>query len=529
MADPLATTFKVLTSTNNAFAVEALIPALDVRNEQIRTQALKALISRPNARGHIEIIRRLETLSPELRVIAEKATRQLSPALRQCIVHGDDQLRTNSLEFSRKTDNYDQVETLVEILSSKRNSAMHDEAAETMRFLVNSLYDRVRPDPENPGSNRDYASPIKQKILLSLHTACSHISEIAHPSDVVESLLILGDMEDFAVKAAFTQGPQECRELATQALQQSVHPGVMQLICDSMSERFPLPRVFEVLATRNDPEFVQHVLRWMPQKPSQRQQRNLKQIKDVCWLDPEQPMLVQLPEHLQANAARLITATGIDREKKRALQEVLVRGGGQGGRMAVSDVLADMDPAAIREVIFRALASDDPGVQVWATGQLRNQGIPEAFRLLVSRLDSPIDAVRDAARSELSSFNVPSMIEMYDHFDADNCRRAGELLQKIDPDCSAKLRREMANPIRRKRIRAARAAEAMGMQTQVLPALTVMLDDTDPLVRRTSVEVLSGILIPEVVRMLQNLSDDPSPRVRDAVMKALSSVGEPRE
>jgi HEAT repeat protein len=207
-----------------------------------------------------------------------------------------------------------------------------------------------------------------------------------------------------------------------------------------------------------------------------------------------------------------------------AVQEWLVRHGSLEGRLAATEVLSQLDENEVESIIYTSLEDKDEKVQAWATSQLRSQHIPQAVGLLLERLDSPLESVRDAARHELGSFNLQFVLEFYEHLSPEAARRAGALIQKIEPDCIAKLAAELANPVLRRRLRAARAALAMGMHTKVVPSLLAMLDDPDQLSRRTGIEVLANVPTPEVAASLRLLLEDPSPRVRDDAAKALEKI-----
>ena len=105
MGDPLAKTFEVLASTGNLSAVDALIPALDVENDAVRASATDALIQRSSTRGQVEVIRRLESLSPQVRSVVERKSSQMGKALKQCLMYGDTELQTNGLGIVRLTEN----------------------------------------------------------------------------------------------------------------------------------------------------------------------------------------------------------------------------------------------------------------------------------------------------------------------------------------------------------------------------------------------------------------------------------------
>jgi hypothetical protein len=202
----------------------------------------------------------------------------------------------------------------------------------------------------------------------------------------------------------------------------------------------------------------------------------------------------------------------------------MVKHGGAEGRMAAGDALLATHDDSARGVVLSSLFADDESVQAWATTQLRSQGIPEAFRLLLERVDSPLSEVRDAAREELASFDLFRMLDLFEHLPHEVCLKCGELLLKVDEECVTKLLKEMGSPIRRHRIRAARAAQALGMQKPALPGLTAMLDDSDAHVRRTAIEALGGMRDASAVRLLQGCLEDSSPRVRDAATRALREI-----
>ena len=90
-------------------------------------------------------------------------------------------------------------------------------------------------------------------------------------------------------------------------------------------------------------------------------------------------------------------------------------------------------------MIEDGLDSDDEEVQAWATCHCGPNGFPEAFTKLIERLDSPMAQVQQAARDELEDFNLRRILTLYDLLDAQTCRLAGILIQKIDPDTLEKL------------------------------------------------------------------------------------------
>lgn len=524
MADPLSTTFKVLARSTHSEAVDLLISALD-KYESIRGRAVSTLMQRNTTRGHLEVIRRLHFLTPQQRDTLETNIARLSGSLRQGLLHGDAELRDNALEFVRSAECYDQLRPLLQILEGDSQEAA-EHAAETIRELVDRLYEHLHFDRDSK-SNRRYvhnALHIRHEILTALDELCDDFAQLRHAEKVVEWVLILGDPDNFAVKKVLVQAAPEFRALAGRLLETHEHPGVMQLVLDFMGKNYPHRKALEALGGRRDVEFICRLLRWLPKEPTEVQQQNLRRIESVAWLQDYQVTLPLIPAGLQPAVVRLLQLFGVADELKTRIQQWIIRHGSPEGRLAAADLMAFLEEQTVQEIIFESLDSEDEDAQAWATGQLRARGIPEALTLLIERLDSPLESVRAAARKELKSFNLDFILKVFEHLDPLICLKAGELIQKIQPDCVRRLEEELVAPLRHRRMRAVRATQAMGFQRKVMPTLRALVVDDDSLIRRTLAEMLADVPAAESIETLQQLQDDSSPRVREMAAKSLEKL-----
>jgi hypothetical protein len=525
MPDALSTTFDLLTSTENKYAVDVLISGLDVPNDAIKSQSALALIKRRGTRDTVEVIRKLRSLGPQVCNHFETYKPRVAGALNQCLRHGDDELQKNALDIIRATNNYELFGTLLDLLE-QRDSGFTEFILPLFDEMINLIYENIHPDPDSPGSEKHLQNTtrIQRDVLVALDKACSDFDTLNHPELLIHAILVLGDPGSFAVKKIMSQAHSECRDLAARLLLTSKHPGVMQLPLDYMSQNYPHAKAFKIIGTRTDPEFICHLLRWFPKRLSDNQQKNFQQIESVAWLNPFSMKLDMIPAGLQKFLIEFVNATGLPGDHKLSVQEWVVRNGRPEGRLAAADVLSTMNTSMVHDIIFDSLDSEEGDVQAWATSQLRSQGIPEAFSLLVDRLDSPMEVVQNTAREELESFNVERMLTLFEHLDPTVCLRAGALIQKIDPDCIKNLQQELNNPISRKRIRAAKGAQAMGLHLAAISTFIEMLEDGDAMIRRTAVEILATIPTEESAHALRLVLDDSSARVREAARSALERI-----
>ena len=366
-------------------------------------------------------------------------------------------------------------------------------------------------------------SQTKHNVLTGFDRALSHFDELSHTRDVVEAVLILGDADNFAVQKSLVKGNADCRRLTGEMLLQSKHHGVMQLVLEFMSKNYPPPKVFEVMTQRSDAEFVAHLLRWLPNRLTAQQQKNFQQIESVAWIDPDRLTLETIAPSLQPALVNFVTVSGLPFDVKMKVHEWVVRHGTPEGRLAASNVLDSMDQSMAQEIVTGGLESEDEDIQAWATHQLRSQNVPEAIGLLVERLDSPMPAVRAAARDELQGFDISIMLDHFEKISPAVCLRAAQLIRKIDLDCVDKLRKELDSPIRRRKIQAARASVALGMHAELVPALIALLADTNPVVRRTGINSLATIRTAETIEALSGMLKDENERVRDEAVRVLTA------
>lgn len=525
MREPLSKTFSILAASGSKHAQQLILHALKQSEERIQTKALESLLHRGHTGDVVEIIRIYPQLNKQQHAIIARHGQDMSKSLRQSLLHGNADLVSNSLSMIRNLEIYAVFPTLLE-LTTRSDHAHGDEAIEAIRTLINRLYDHCQIG--NGKSTADTylrnAPEIKHEILTELDRSIAQFEQLQYPEDIIESILILGDVDSFACKKVLMQASRECRDLAGNMLMTSSHPGVMQYVMDSLSKNYPHSKVFSAMREREDLEFICHLLDWFPAKLTHIQTKNLKQIEEICWLDPYSDTLKLIPPQLQKNLIAFLIATGLPNSTKQSIHEWLARNGSAQGRQAASEIFSEIKSSAVQHIVLDALHNEDPEVAAWATGELRTQGIPAAFSLLVERLDSPQPEVANAAREQLEGFNLERMLGIIEYLSPRICIRVGELIKKIEPDSIKKLKRELMKPIQKRRIQALRASRALNWHLEILDQLNILVHDEDSQIRRVCAEVMNGVNHPSCLEALEHLLMDDSPRVRDAARKSIQKI-----
>jgi HEAT repeat protein len=530
MAAPWLRTIERLAVSTNGVAISVLTAGLRGPNEVIAAACLGALLRKNSSRVNFEVLRTCHTFPPAVRLTLERSLALLSGTVRQAIQHGEPQVRDNALDLIRRGQDIQQLPLLLTLIELS-DEGVRDRAIEVSRLLVDTLYMKLYggPDPATETflaghpAFRDVAR-VRQLTIAALEAACQRY-ESHHCLEVVEWLAALGDLNDLSTRRVFTDRQTFIPEVLRQVLSESHHPGVTRLLLKALEENYPALWLMRILVERQDPEFACEFLRFLPRKPPSIMARNLREIRALGWLDSSRLSLASLPPALHVALVTFTTHSGLSSDARFSVLEWIVREGSPQGRMAATELLCRMEDDKVQEVVLESLESEVPNVQAWATTQLRSREVPHCFEMLIERLDSPHEEVRVAARTELSDFGVPRVLELFTELDAARCRAIGLLLLKIDPDAPDKFHWEMTQAVRRRRIRAAHCAEAIGLLPRVIDGLVEMAQDSDTLVRRTAIEAIAKLDGPRAEGLLSMALSDISPRVREVAERSLAARG----
>ncbi|MBA3313214.1 MAG: HEAT repeat domain-containing protein [Planctomycetota bacterium] len=522
-ADPLHRTFDTLAASSRSEADDVLIAALESTRPELRDLAAVSICRRGSVRGIVELLRRFDGLSDAARRQLLDPSEPASRAFRQCLRQKDEFLTLHSLTAVRLGELIEHLPAVSDLLRSE-SGEVRREAFETFSVVADRLYEALSHPAAGTRSGRIDVGRVRDETLDSLAALCSRLEVLSDPESVLEHLLALGTPRHPAIVKVTRHETTECRQLVETVLATSRHPGVMRLLFEFLSEPYPPRKAFEALRHRDDSEFISALLRWFPEEPTAAQLANFRQIDSVAWLtSPER--IAAVPEPLQGRLPAFILATGLPEARKMELQEWVVRNGSAEGRRSATQVFDRLDFETTRRILLDSLDSDDDDISAWATTQLRPRHVPGAFRMLIDRLDSGSDVVRQAAREQLQGFTIEHLVAIHERLTPTMCFQAGQLVRKIDPDCASKLAAVLAGPVQRQRIATTQAIGRLGLVAEMREPLLQMLHDDDSAVRRVAVEVLSDDQSPEVMRALEDLRADSSPRVRQAVERSLDGSG----
>ena len=213
---------------------------------------------------------------------------------------------------------------------------------------------------------------------------------------------------------------------------QSTVAGIAEKLVEILRNTDAPTAALEALARRSDRSSFDILLASIKHPVPLRVVHNMKRLRSVAWLEEHCKVLLELDGRSQAVAVELAAASSISESSIFALLALMMRSGLAEGRRASCAALAKFGSKEADATVRGALDDPDAGVQAAAVRQLRQRGLPDALRLLVSLLDSRSVEVRDAARTSLAEFNFVRYRAMFDLLDEKAVRTTGLLVHKVD-------------------------------------------------------------------------------------------------
>ncbi len=514
------TTIRLLEQSKSTTAQAVLMHAVSVDDQRIRDAAARAILRSGTAVAKTEVIRQVNRLSPELMEELSHNDSAISFPLRQCLKHGDAPSTMMALETIEAAHLYQEIPSLLEFLATA-NGEVADRAEQAFLAVVDHLYEAIR---EVKQSEPSAVVQQAEELVLMLGAQLGRIEQVKRPRALIEAILILTHPEHTVARQLIRESSAESQAIAWDVLNQSRHLGVTDFIIHSMSLKYIHPRLLEIFSRRRDIEFQLAVVSQVPHEFSVNQSRNYCQLQPLPWLYPGEEIWQRFPEKWHWKLLKLVEAMPYQLAQKAAFLESALKHAGVEGKAFAAQRRHLIKPQHFEQLIVQMLDSPDEEIEAWAVSELRNTDLPDKYRYLVNRLDSPREPVCQEARKALGRFDIYSAIMYCESARAAVGPRIAELLLKINPDAPVDLSRELAHPVRSRRLRAAKASAIMQIEHLVRDALLELLYDNDAVVRRAVAEILASVPEKTVITGLTMLLDDSSMRVREAAQASLDVI-----
>lgn len=516
----LAATYACLAATANEAADDVIRAALRSPRMAVRAAALQTALNRLSPNCQRWLIEHLHECDEPMRarIMAERDI--FTTAVRDAILSPNEQSCQNGCEAVVWLRIYDLIPTLLAGTEDKSNPRQPLIAAALLR-MIEIFYEELagprdytkRRDPQRL---RDYYLSMLEH---SLQRYAKHQS-----AEILEAFLLLVPRDNSLLKQILNEPRHPAYLATTDMLTHSTRGGVMRLVLSFLDDPHAPSSSITLLAYRTDHKFLEYLLKKIGYEPTSIVAANLKRIETVAWLQKDLSMLSRFDESCQHAVAVVAMRSGMPRKTAFRVLEWLLLHGKAAGRRAAAKLLHEFQGTEANALLLQALADPDPLVQALLIAQLRPRGIPGAMGRLMDYLQSPHEAVLQAARESLNEFSFKKYLSLHDILEPDVRRSTGELVLKVDPQALTELMNEFKAPSRTRRIRAMAITQTLDIVYAMEESLIELLNNDDHVVRAEAVRLLSQCDTESARKGLELALLDRSVTVQDAARAGLQEL-----
>jgi hypothetical protein len=483
----LAKTIDVLAASRWPAATAVLIHALDSTQPSIRSRALAALVTRPGTSHWVEIVRRLHRLDAASQDILRQRRAETAAALAAGVASRDFGMCRNALDAIASWQRLDLARELARICGR----ADHPHASWIAATLL-EIVSLWRSTARAPGEIAGSAGPDAMRELLrtlepSIRAFGAHL-----PRPIVPAFLMLCDRDNATLRHVLANPLHAAHAAIGECLSGDRHSAIAQLVASFVADPRAPAAATAALKKRHDQPFMEALAAWARRGLAPAEKHLLKRIDDWAWLRDDSTAFAAADGDTQRRLVELAAASGADRHDVLCFVARVLREGHAVARRAAAATLAAFDGALAAVLAARAMQDPDANVQAAVVSQLRRRSLSGATGMLIDLVDSPQNDVAQAARQELSEFSLCRYLATFDHFDDDARRSTARLVRKIDVDCNTFLAAELRSSSPRRRWRALRVADLLGLLAQLEREILPLIGDADGDVRAEAARCLAA-------------------------------------
>ncbi len=525
MPKKLELTLSTLKASRNEASVRVLLSGLQRKVGTVFEGSLQTLLARRSKAGHLAALTVLHQLQPEQFELLEAGRGRITAALRDALLHDDDQLFENACTFISEFSEYDLLPTLL-VLCEEVESPRQPKALELLKELSDRLGklvygprdDRTRRDPEM----------LRHGLLEQFEASVGRYR--AHQQDgIVEAYVMLAVPTSSELRAILGAPHHACYRPVIQTLTNSDCIGVLKLLFGFLASADAPSSALKVIGHREDPLFTHRLAAFVREGLRPNAQRNLKRISSFVWLEEATNEPEALTEQQQVDYVELAPHSGASQEKQFALFRSVLAAGGLPARVAACKAVAGFESEHSNRILAQALDDNQPEVQAIAAAHARQRRLPGTLPKLLRMLDSPHEEVRETVRKSLSEFNFQSFAARFESMNEELVESTAKLVRKVDPNIGSSLVVELQSPMRSTRLRAISMAVLLSSSEQVAEAIAELLQDPEHVVRVAAADALQHYDTPSVRGALRLALRDKSRSVQAAAESSLATMGEPAE
>jgi hypothetical protein len=501
----LQTTFDVLSTSPIESAVDVLIYALDDSDVEVRSRALRALVSRNDQRSAHKILQNWDALKPEDIVLIREKKQNFAEIVGNQLQAGGDQA-SMAIEAAEQLELTSCVLPLITLTESSGSVQIKRQAEEAVLSLVRAIGKRARENRDQP----TIRGPILARLVDSVQGFATHRSE-----RLIEAFLEVSAWPDSELRALLSK-PTTSRDLLCAQLKKTTEPGAIELLAGFVRRR-DLPKcIGQVIQSRTDTAFRDAFLTVVGQETTTAIEHNLQAIgMPACCQGGER--IVEEVEVEQLSAILHLYVAACNDSIQRL--QVVAAAAERGGEKCMAAAAVGLGKCDTPETSFWMRAA----IPV-ADGNEAAIASNENARLLnrlIQLLQHSDGAIVRSVRHVLSPLHVDNIIDRLESLRPRSRQRLGSVVLMIDSDAITRVYDALRHPVLANRLNAIVMAEALACVDKLPESFAHIVREDHQDARVLAAKVMADARSGATLRLLHEMTELPDCGVRDAALAAI--------
>lgn len=518
----LQSTFDCLRKERSDAAQSVWLVALATDRKFVRDQAFRAALAGAPLAVQLAVIRSWKTMDDADRKLLADSISSFLPGLKQALSQGNSEDRNAAIAMALSLKIHNLISDLAHLAESNDESCWESAARVVLRLAQSLKNERLVSGSSSTDKH------LRSRVVGSLEQSVKRF--VSHRRiEIVHAFLTLTDANN-SVLVNILDCPSD---LSLTAVSRELQRTQYELISNDLLIDFldsqHVPSVIQRLwSTRDDLRFVEAFLKALADEPRPELLRNAGRIHQLDWIENWIDRLAELSLDAQFG---LLALTDIAKLEPSIHWQILRRVAGEGDVRARAMAVRRMGTFRNDEAnqfIMSLTDSDHIDVRAEALTQLRERNLPGAMNRLRVALDDPHPLIREAAVSAFHDYTVDWYLAGFDIMDPVARRANGEIVRRVDTHAAERLRNELTQSGRNRKLRALSAAQLLEVLVDLQDLVVGALQEKDQFVRIEAANALGNCPTPEAREALNAALTDPMASVREAAAHSLQVLAATR-
>ncbi|MDR1959464.1 MAG: HEAT repeat domain-containing protein [Planctomycetaceae bacterium] len=280
-----------------------------------------------------------------------------------------------------------------------------------------------------------------------------------------------------------------------------------------------------VLTEKDNKSFVQYLLKWISDAPSQSMKDALKRFNRFSWIRTDNTGLADLIEGLEACFVQLVAHATLPREITLAMFEFILQSSSVEGKRAVMTVIRSFSGDDVNRILLAVASDSDPVVCSKILKILKNRNVKEAVQVIMQNVEHPDPLVRRTIYELMPEFRIENFLQKMGQISPYTAGIIGKIVLNVDPHVHKRISEDIASATPLRRRVAMETLQCMGICGEYEEQIVHLLENDDEVpVRVAACKALGDVVTQNSVQTLTWASHDRNLMVQRAAVESLEKL-----